>query len=98
MFLKCQRLFLALIAILSLACGSPTASMPLEATVHFATNVEGGCWSLITSANKSYEPVDLPSAFRVEGLKVRVVLSNAPGWATTCYVGELVHVKSIVAL
>ena len=96
--MKCQRFFPALTAILALGCGSPTASLPLEATVHFATNVDGGCWSLVTTGNKAYEPVDLPSDFRVEGLKVRVVLSDAPGWATTCYVGQLVHVKSIAAL
>jgi hypothetical protein len=94
MSLKCQSPFPALIGILALACGAPTASVDLDATVHFATNVEGGCWSLVTPT-KVYEPLDLPAAFRVEGLTVRVVLSEAPGWATTCYVGELVHVNSI---
>src|SRR5437867_10029913 len=96
MSLKCQSRVSTLIAILALGCGAPTASVGLDATVHFATNVEGGCWSLITPS-KAYEPVDLPAAFRVEGLAVRVVLSEAPGWATTCYVGELVHVNSIRA-
>jgi hypothetical protein len=46
-------------------------------------------------AGKVYEPVDLPAAFRVEGLAVHVGLSDAPGWATICYAGPLVHVDDI---
>jgi len=95
MRLICQRSFSTLIAIVAFGCTSPTASVGLDATVHFATSVESGCWSLVT-ATKAYEPVDLPAAFRLEGLKVRVVLSDAPGWATICYAGQLVHVNSIV--
>ena len=96
MSLKCQSLFSALITSVAFGCGAPTAAVGLDATVHFATNVEGGCWSLVTSS-KAYEPVDLPDGFRVEGLRVHVVLNDAPGWATTCYVGEVVHVNSIRA-
>jgi hypothetical protein len=94
MRLICQRSVSALMASVVFGCTSPTASAGLEATVHFATSVESSCWSLVTPATV-YEPVDLPAAFRVEGLKVHVVLSDAPGWATICYVGQLVHVNSI---
>ena len=94
MRLICQRSVSALIAIVAFGCTSPTASVGLDATVHFATSVESSCWSLVTPT-KVYEPVDLPAAFRVEGLKVQVVLTDAPGWATICYAGPLVHVKSI---
>jgi len=94
MRLMCQRSVSALIAIVAFGCTSPTASVGLDATVHFATSVESSCWSLVTPT-KVYEPVDLPAAFRAEGLKVHVVLSDAPGWATICYVGQLVHVNSI---
>ncbi len=90
----CQRSVSALIAIVAFGCTSPTASVGLDATVHFATSVESSCWSLVTPT-KVYEPVDLPAAFRGEGLKVHVVLSDATGWATICYAGQLVHVNSI---
>ena len=72
MRLMCQRSVSALIAIVAFGCTSPTASVGLDATVHFVTSVESSCWSLVTPT-KVYEPVDLPAAFRVEGLKVHVV-------------------------
>src|SRR3989442_15613459 len=84
----------SLMAIVPFGRASPTASVGLDATVHFATSVESSCWSLVPPT-RVYEPVDLPAAFRAEGLKVHVVLSDAPGWATICYVGQLVHVNSI---
>jgi len=97
MSLPRQRTFSALVAAFTIACTSPTATSSVDATVRFAATVEGGCWSLVTPTNKVYEPVDLPSAFRINGLAVRVALRDAPGWASTCMIGQLVHVESIQA-
>ncbi len=95
MFLQRRRTFSVLVATLALRCSSPTAPLSIDATVRFAPTVEGGCWSLVTATNTVYQPVDLPAAFRIDGLAVRVVLRDAPGWATICYVGPLVHVDRI---
>ncbi len=97
MSLQCQTSFSALAAAFALGCTSPTAPLGIDATVRFASTVEGGCWSLVTTTQKVYEPVDLPSTFRIDGLKVRVVLSDAAGWATICMIGPLVHIDSIQA-
>ena len=95
MSLQRQPAFLALATTLALGCSSPTAPLNVNATVHLVSTVEGRCWSLVTTANKVYEPVDLPAGFHIDGLAVHVMLRDAPGWATICYVGRLVHVESI---
>ena len=96
--MQSHRMLSVVAATLALACNSST--MPLfgiGATVHFST-IEGGCWSLVTSAgHKVYEPIDLPASFRVDGLAVRVVLRDAPNWASICMIGPLVHVEDISA-
>ncbi len=73
---------------------APNQTLAVDATVRFLTTVEGGCWGLATQ-HGLYEPVDLGSGFRVDGRKVRVVLRDAPGWASICMIGSLVHVDSI---
>ena len=94
-----RRLTLSLlVAALALACSSQQLVTPwlgVDATVRL-TPVEVGCWSLVTT-NDVYEPVDLPAAFRVDGLAVHVVLSAVPDAASTCMIGPLVHVNSIQA-
>jgi|ERR1051325_11273830 hypothetical protein len=96
-----------LIGALVLACAShralgpgsalgPDQTLSIDATVRFDRTVEGGCWSLATT-NGTYEPVDLPSTFRVDGQPVHVALRDAPGWASICMIAPLVHVASIQA-
>jgi len=93
-----------LVSVLALGCSSdildpaprlaPNQTLAVDATVRFLATVEGGCWGLATQRGL-YEPVDLRSGFRVDGKKVRVVLRDAAGWASTCMIGSLVHVDSI---
>jgi hypothetical protein len=79
----------------ALACTSPTKPLfGIDATVRFVP-LEGGCWSIVTSGHTVYEPIDLPSSFRVDGLAVRVVLRDAPDWGSICMIGPLVHVDAI---
>ena len=93
-----RQLTLPLLATtLAVGCNAQQALAPgpgVDATVRFASTVEGGCWS-ITTTSQVYQPVDLPAAFRVDGLAVHVVLRDAPGWASICMIGPLVHVDSI---
>ena len=63
------------------------------ATVRFV-NVETGCWVLETSTAR-VQPVELPAAFRVDGLEVSVVLRDAPAMMSLCQVGPLKTVEKI---
>ena len=73
---------------------APNQPLTVDATVEFLSTVEGGCWALDTHRGR-YEPIGLPQEFRVDGQRVRVVLSDAPGWASMCMIGTLAHVDSI---
>jgi len=78
-----------LVAALALACNSPTGPAQTDATV-----VNAGCWFLVTTDHTYYQPVDLPSAFQVDGLAVRVAMRDAPEWGSVC-MGHMVHVVEI---
>ena len=95
MLLKRQHALLALVAILGFACNSPFSPFGVDAAVRLASTVEGPCWSLVTASTKAYTPVDLPAAFRTDGLAVHVELRDAPEVISICSVGPLVHVDSI---
>ena len=84
MLLKRHYTLLVLVTIIAFACNSPTAPFEVDATVRIASSVEGPCWSIVTAPNKAYTPVDLPAAFRTDGLAVRVELRDAPGWISIC--------------
>jgi len=73
---------------------APNQTIAVEAAVRFLRTVEGGCWGLATRSGL-YEPVDLASSYRVNGKKVRVVLRDAPDWASICMIGALVHVDTV---
>ena len=53
-----------------------------------------GCWALKTDS-VTYEPLGLPSDFRVQGLSVRAVVAPTVDLATYCWVGPIVRVLSI---
>jgi hypothetical protein len=53
-----------------------------------------GCWVLKTDSI-DYEPLGLPSDFRVRGLSVRAVVAPTVDVATDCWAGPIVRVLSI---
>jgi len=98
MLLQRQRELSVLLATLAFGCNSPSGLRPplplsADATVRFVS-LEGGCWSLAT-ANAVYEPVNLPSTFRIDGLAVHVALRDAPDRVSICMMAPLVYVDSI---
>src|SRR5690242_1548814 len=70
----------------------PTGLVTIMGTTRLAP-VEVGCWTLVTPQRR-YEPVNLPTAFRIDGLMVRAVVHPVSG-ASLCMVGDLVAVDTI---
>jgi len=56
--------------------------------------VEGGCWLIQTDAVTAYEPVNLPSNFKIDGLGVRFAAGPSEH-GSFCMVGRTVELDSI---
>ena len=65
-----------------------------EATVRFI-NIEGGCWALQTPRG-DYEPFGLPERYRVNGLRVHVVIRGAR-MGSFCAIAPIVSIDSVRA-
>ncbi len=79
------------------APGAPIAAdevVRTDAVVRFS-DLEGGCWMLEVKNRGLYQPLDLPQAYREDGLVVRVLLRDAPDMVSVCQMGPLVHLDSI---
>ena len=85
---------IALSLALVMGCRLPDDQFRTNGTVQFV-NVEGGCWRVLAADGKSYEPVNLSTAFRVDGLRVSMILTPAKNAGSYCMVGELVEVVSM---
>jgi hypothetical protein len=66
-----------------------------NATVRFVA-IEGGCWAIQTP-DGDYEPADLPERYRVNGLRVHVVLRGAR-MGSFCMIAPVVMVDSVRTL
>ena len=80
------------------ACDTPSGTKSQTpgrqaATVRFV-QVETGCWVLETAEGR-VQPVNLPEAFRRDGLAVEVELRDAGDMMSACQVGPLKHVVHI---
>lgn len=90
---------LMIVAAAMTACGAQpetdaaTARRGEPATVRFV-NVETGCWALELGTQR-VQPLDLPDAFKKDGLAVMVELRDAPDMMSVCQVGPLKHVEHI---
>ena len=106
------RVCLVLIAAMLFACSQPQPLGPLQswrggpvldvtqavstsATVRFVA-IEGGCWAMQTP-NGDYEPFNLPERYRVNGLRVHVVLRGARV-GSFCMIAPVVSLDSIRTL
>lgn len=63
-------------------------------TVRFIA-VEGGCWVIEADPRTAFEPTNLPTAFRAEGLRVRFAAGPSRFGGSFCMVGTLVDLDSI---
>jgi predicted small lipoprotein YifL len=83
------------------ACGYKAAAPPSdtdrvvlkEATVQYI-GIEGGCW-ILRAQGASYEPAELPKAFRVNGMQVSATVRLRPDLASVCQAGKVVDIVSL---
>ena len=59
--------------------------------------LEGGCWSLQTEAER-YEPTNLPPEFEEDGLRVRFEAEVRTDLASICQIGPIVELHDIERL
>ncbi|MGH7427977.1 MAG: hypothetical protein ACREJ4_06425 [Candidatus Methylomirabilaceae bacterium] len=102
------RVSLALVAALLFGCSKPPLG-PLQSwrggpvldpdqvvstdgTIRFVA-IEGGCWALQTPQG-DYEPFNLPEGYRLNGLRVHVVLRGARA-GSYCMIAPVVSLDSI---
>lgn len=91
----CSTIAAALLVMGSCAVEISTPDhLSIRATVTFVS-IEGGCWTLVTTTGKRYEPVNLPAGYQEDGLEVRVTLRARTDMASICMVGDLVEILSI---
>jgi hypothetical protein len=92
------------IAILLLASGCAAGSAAdygpgtytIRGKMHF-TDIEGGCWQLITGNNQSYELVGEDTPFlEYEGLMAEIVVKDTDNIMSTCMVGKVVQIIKII--
>ena len=89
------------VAALCLSCGDtplPSAWIApgtgVEATVQFL-NLEGGCWTITTDQRVHYEPLNLPSEYKQDGLRVQVDFIRRDDFGSVCQVGPIIEIRSI---
>ena len=78
----------------SCSSGTDPGTQLVAATVQFV-QVEGGCWTLLTSDGERYLPRVLPEEFRQDGLPVFVRFEVRPDMGSTCAVGDVVEIEQI---
>jgi hypothetical protein len=54
--------------------------------------IEGGCWAIETGGER-YEPLNLPTDLREDGLRIRFEAEVLPDVATFCQVGPAIEVR-----
>jgi hypothetical protein len=106
MFRRVSLCLLPLLCLLLLGCDESGTGFPAlvqkpevvkgSGTVVFS-NVEGGCWTIISDTGNSYEPVGLSDSFKKDGLRVQFTLRTLDV-ATTCMVGVPVEVVDLQLL
>jgi hypothetical protein len=69
----------------------------VTATVKYL-DLEGGFYGLVTDEGRKLDPVNLPEAFRQDGVRIRARLERLTGRASTHMWGELVRIVSIERL
>ncbi|MGE0158639.1 MAG: hypothetical protein AB7T31_04455 [Gemmatimonadales bacterium] len=78
---------------LGASCGVTTPDLDQVGTVQFV-GIEGGCW-VIATAERIYEPINLPAELHVDGLGVTFEATERDDLASTCMVGQIIEILRI---
>lgn len=83
------------VLLLTSGCQIPDSgeSLSAEGTVRHL-EIEGGCWVIETKGD-TYEPLNLPTDLREDGLEVRFEAEVLRSVATVCQVGPVIEVREI---
>jgi hypothetical protein len=89
------RFLTAVLAFLTLgaSCGITTPELSEVGTVRFV-DIEGGCW-VIETADETYEPINLPTELRQDGLGVSFQANERGDLASICMVGPMIELLRI---
>jgi hypothetical protein len=74
-------------------CDITSPDLDAEGVVRFL-DVEGGCWG-IESQGEMFEPLDVPEAFREDGLAISFEAEVKPDVATICQIGTPIDLLRI---
>ena len=66
-------------------------------TIRFS-EVEGGCYFIHADSGESYEPINLPSSYRKDGIRVKFTVRYRPDMVSICMGGKIVEILKIEKL
>jgi hypothetical protein len=75
------------------SCGVTDPDIEADGIVRFL-DIEGGCWT-IQAGDDRLEPINLPSEFRIDGLRVRFEATDRVDQHSYCMAGRLVELEYI---
>jgi hypothetical protein len=95
MGMRIRALSFAVLAVLATgtSCGITTPDLDDVGTVELI-DIEGGCWVIQTS-DAVYEPINLPSEMRTDGLSVSFEATERDDLASICQVGRIIELLRI---
>ncbi len=88
-----RRAVLFALTLLLHACGLIEPEVDALGTVRFI-DIEGGCW-VIDTPTQRFEPINLSSEFRIDGVGVLFQANERPDLASVCQAGRIVELTSI---
>ncbi len=80
--------------VLATSCGLFNDSFEITGMVRF-TSVEDGCWMIEGDDGHTYEPVNLPTEYLVDSLRVRATVEYRSDLTSTCQLGSIVEVLEV---
>ena len=80
--------------------GDESPAMPPSDTVQISGTVvykdlEGGFWAIDAGDGSRYDPINLPEAFRKDGMKVQIKARLEPDAMSAHMYGSIIHILSI---
>lgn len=75
--------------------GIPSGAFVISGTVRF-THLQGGCWYIFAADGGAYEPMNLSSGLKQDGLPVHLLVRGRRGMASICQIGRIVEILKVL--